>query len=120
MEVSVSGPDSLAVEAQVFALAVRDETAPPGDLGRRVRSLLDEDGFEATAGNAVLLHLPVRPARSVSRSAGWARRSTPTPFGPPPGGSPGWWSRLAERSPGSSTTPCLSRRRSRLARSSTG
>src|SRR5215204_1437702 len=58
MEVSVSGPDSLAVEAQVFALAVRDETAPPGDLGRHVRSLLDDDGFEATAGNAVLLHLP--------------------------------------------------------------
>jgi leucyl aminopeptidase len=58
MEVSVSGPDSLAVEAQVLALAVRDETAPPGDLGKRVRSLLDEDGFEATAGDAVLLHLP--------------------------------------------------------------
>ena len=58
MEVSVSGPDSLAVEAQVFALAVRDEAAPPGDLGERVQSLLDEDGFKATAGNAVLLHLP--------------------------------------------------------------
>src|ERR671910_1153292 len=58
MQVSVSGPDSLAVEGHVLALAVRDETAPPGDLGRRVRSLLDEDGFEATAGNAVLLHLP--------------------------------------------------------------
>jgi leucyl aminopeptidase len=58
MEVSVSGPDSLAVEAQVFALAVRDGTAPPGDLGRRVRSLLDEDGFEAKPGHAVLLHLP--------------------------------------------------------------
>ena len=58
MEVSVSGPDSLAVEAQVFALAVRDGTAPPGDLGERVRSLLDGDGFEAKPGDAVLLHLP--------------------------------------------------------------
>ena len=58
MEVSVSGPDSLAVEAQVVALAVRDGTAPPGDLGQRVRALLDEDGFKATAGHAVLLHLP--------------------------------------------------------------
>jgi leucyl aminopeptidase len=58
MEVSVSGPDSLAVEAQVLALAVRDGTAPPGDLGERVRSLLDADGFEAKPGHAVLLHLP--------------------------------------------------------------
>ena len=58
MEVSVSGPDSLAVEGQVVALAVRDGTAPPGDLGERVRALLDEDGFEAKAGSAVLLHLP--------------------------------------------------------------
>ena len=58
MEVSVSGPDSLAVEAQVFALAVRDGTAPPGDLGERIRSLLDDDGFEAKPGHAVLLHLP--------------------------------------------------------------
>ena len=58
MEVSVSGPDSLAVEAQVVALAVRDGTAPPGRLGERVRSLLDEDGFKAKAGDAVLLHLP--------------------------------------------------------------
>ena len=58
MEVSVSGPDFLAVEAQILALAVRDETAPPGDLGERVRSLLDEDGFKATPGHAVLLHLP--------------------------------------------------------------
>ena len=58
MEVSVSGPDSLAVEAQVFALAVRDGIAPPGDLGERVRSLLDADGFEAKPGHAVLLHLP--------------------------------------------------------------
>jgi leucyl aminopeptidase len=58
MEVSVSGPDFLAVEAQILAFAVRDETAPPGDLGERVRSLLDEDGFKATPGHAVLLHLP--------------------------------------------------------------
>jgi leucyl aminopeptidase len=58
MEVSLSGPDSLAVEGQVVALAVRDGAAPPGDLGERVRSLLDEDGFEAKAGNAVLLRLP--------------------------------------------------------------
>ena len=58
MEVSVSGPDSLAVEAEVVALAVRDGTEPPGDLGRRVRSLLDADGFAAKPGHAVLLHLP--------------------------------------------------------------
>ena len=31
---------------------------PPGDLGRRVRSLLDADGFEASQTCAVLLHLP--------------------------------------------------------------
>ncbi len=58
MEVSVSGPDSLAVEGRVVALAVRDGSAPPGELGERVRALLDEDGFEAKAGEAVLLHLP--------------------------------------------------------------
>ena len=58
MEVSVSGPDSLAVEGQVFALAVRDGVAPPGALGERVRSILDGDGFKAKAGEAVLLHLP--------------------------------------------------------------
>jgi leucyl aminopeptidase len=58
MEVSVSGPDSLAVEGQVVALAVRDGSAPPGDLGERIRSLLDADGFEAKPGHAVLLHLP--------------------------------------------------------------
>ena len=58
MEVSVSGPDSLAVEGQVFALAVRDGAVPPGAFGERVRSLLDGDGFKAKAGAAVLLHLP--------------------------------------------------------------
>ena len=58
MEVSVSGPDSLAVEGRVVALAVRDGSAPPGELGERVRALLDKDGYEAKAGEAVLLHLP--------------------------------------------------------------
>jgi leucyl aminopeptidase len=55
MEVSVSGPDSLA---GVVALAVRDEAPPPEPLGPRVRELLDGDGFRAQAGAARLLHLP--------------------------------------------------------------
>ena len=58
MEVSVSAPDSLAVEGRIVALAVREGAAPPGALGGRVESLLREDGFDAQAGNAVLVHLP--------------------------------------------------------------
>jgi leucyl aminopeptidase len=67
MEVSVSGPDSLAVEARIAALAVRDRATPPGALGEQVRSLLDEDGFEAQAGNAAILHLP--PDAGIGRVA---------------------------------------------------
>jgi leucyl aminopeptidase len=67
MEVSVSGPDPLAVEARVVAFAVRDEKALPGALGERVRSLLDADGFQARAGNAVIVHLP--PDAGVERVA---------------------------------------------------
>ncbi|HEU6443651.1 MAG TPA: leucyl aminopeptidase [Gaiellaceae bacterium] len=67
MEVSVSGPDSLAVEARVVALPMREDGAPPGPLGERVRSLLEEDGFRAQAGNAVILHLP--PDAGVERVA---------------------------------------------------
>ena len=67
MEVSVSGPDSLAVEARVVAFAVRDGAAGPEPLGQRVRSLLDEDGFRAQPGNAVMLHLP--PDAGVERVA---------------------------------------------------
>ena len=44
MEVSVSAPDSLAVEGRIVALAVREGAAPPGALGGRVESLLREDG----------------------------------------------------------------------------
>ncbi|HET8653741.1 MAG TPA: leucyl aminopeptidase [Gaiellaceae bacterium] len=58
MELSLSGPDSLAVEAAVVAFAVRDDAAVPGPLGQRVRALLDEDGFRAQPGKGVLLHLP--------------------------------------------------------------
>ncbi|HEU4943363.1 MAG TPA: M17 family peptidase N-terminal domain-containing protein, partial [Gaiellaceae bacterium] len=67
MEVSVSGPDSLAVEARVVAFAVRDGAAGPEPLGQRVRALLDEDGFRAQPGNAVMLHLP--PDAGVERVA---------------------------------------------------
>ena len=63
----MSGPDSLAVEARVVALPMREDGAPPGPLGERVRSLLDEDGFRAQAGNAVILHLP--PDAGVERVA---------------------------------------------------
>jgi leucyl aminopeptidase len=57
MKLSVSGPDSLAVEAQVVALAVGEGAAPTGPLGERVASMLAEDGFRGEAGKAVLLHL---------------------------------------------------------------
>jgi leucyl aminopeptidase len=67
MELSVSGPDSLAVEAQVVALAVRDGTTPPGPVGEQVRSLLDADGFRGRSGDAVLLRLP--PGAGAERVA---------------------------------------------------
>ncbi|HET9324509.1 MAG TPA: leucyl aminopeptidase [Gaiellaceae bacterium] len=67
MEVSISGPDPLAVEARLVALAVRDGETPPGPLGEQVRALLEGDGFRATAGSAALLHLP--PGSGVERVA---------------------------------------------------
>lgn len=57
MEVSVSGPDPLAVEARVVALAVAEGASPSGPLGARIGSMLSEDGFRGEADSAVLLHL---------------------------------------------------------------
>jgi leucyl aminopeptidase len=58
MQVSVSGPDSLAVEAHVVATAVREGGDATGPLGERVAPMLAADGFRGDAGAAVLLHLP--------------------------------------------------------------
>lgn len=57
MKVSVSGPDPLAVEARVVALAVSEGATPSGPVGERISSILEEDGFRGEAGKAVLLHL---------------------------------------------------------------
>src|SRR5215210_2760425 len=57
MKVSVSGPDPLAVEARVVALAVGEGASPSGQLGERIASLLEEDGFRGEAARAVLVHL---------------------------------------------------------------
>jgi len=67
MEVSVSGPDPLAVEARVVAVTVRAGQAPGGPLGERVAATLEADGFRGEAGKAILLHLP--PAAGVERLA---------------------------------------------------
>ena len=57
MKVSVSGPDSLAVEARVVALALGEGSTPSGPLGERIAAMLEEDGFRVEAGTAALLHL---------------------------------------------------------------
>jgi leucyl aminopeptidase len=57
MNLSVSGPDPLAVEARVVALAIGEGASPSGALGERIGSMLAEDGFRGEAGKAVLLHL---------------------------------------------------------------
>jgi leucyl aminopeptidase len=67
MEVSLSGPDPLAVEARVVALAVREGERPAGPVGERISGLLEEDGFRGEAGQSVLLHLP--PDAGVERVA---------------------------------------------------
>ncbi|MBA2360314.1 MAG: leucyl aminopeptidase [Actinobacteria bacterium] len=58
MRVSISGPDSLGVDAQVVALTVSNGGRPAGALGERVAPMLEADGFRADGGKAVLLHLP--------------------------------------------------------------
>jgi leucyl aminopeptidase len=58
MEVSLSGPDPLAVEAHVVALALQENSPPTGPIGERIAAMLDEDGFRGEAGEARLLHLP--------------------------------------------------------------
>ena len=67
MEVSVSGPDSLAAEARVVAIAIRDGQTPSGPLGERVAGLLEAEGFRGEAGKAILLHLP--PEAGIERVA---------------------------------------------------
>ncbi len=67
MEVSVSGPDPLSVEARVVALALSEGAAPSGAIGERIAPMLEEDGFRGEAGKAVLLHLP--PDAGVERVA---------------------------------------------------
>ena len=67
MEVSLSGPDPLAVDARVVALAVPEGSPPGGPIGQRISPLLAEDGFRGEAGQAVLLHLP--PDAGVERVA---------------------------------------------------
>src|ERR671916_837142 len=58
MQVSVSGPDPLAVEARVVAIAVREGEAPAGQLGERIGPMVASDGFRGGAGETALVHLP--------------------------------------------------------------
>jgi leucyl aminopeptidase len=58
MEVSLSGPDPLAVDARVVALALAEGARPDGPIGERIGPLLEADGFRGEAGQTALLHLP--------------------------------------------------------------
>src|SRR5215210_2828777 len=58
MRVSMSGPDPLAVEARVVAVAVPQGVSPSGALAGQLAPLLEGDGFTGEPGQATLFHLP--------------------------------------------------------------